>query len=211
MISTRMEKAYRRNPKMTELPLETRQGEYVVYNNEFSGTVRFSVSTGLVPWDDPGQFVHRITGEACDLEESGVGKIACKLVSIAEVMNQKEDLLEVCDADSMTLEGLYWALFDGDGNTREELEIEPAWNDLLFIERISVAEEYADTSLRVQLIETSIAIFAPEGLIAAEEESLDLSIEEWRRLGFKRIAESEYVLREQTLVNPYEKESDGEA
>jgi len=80
-------------------------------------------------------------------------------------------------------------LFDTNGETKEDLDIEP---------------EYRDTLLRVQLIETSIAVLCAEGLIVAVEESLDLTVEDWRRLGFKRIAESPFVFRDQLRVNPYQ-------
>ncbi|MBP89729.1 MAG: hypothetical protein CMJ64_23995 [Planctomycetaceae bacterium] len=48
-------------------------------------------------------------------------------------------------------------------------------------------------------------MFCPEGLIVAVEDSLELSIEEWRQLGFRRIAESSFVFRDQLKVNPYER------
>jgi hypothetical protein len=47
-------------------------------------------------------------------------------------------------------------------------------------------------------------MFCPDGLIVAVEESLELSIDEWRQLGFRRIAESPFFFREQLKVNPYE-------
>ena len=58
--------------------------------------------------------------------------------------------------------------------------------------------------MRVQLIDTSIATFGPDGIIVALEQSLDLTIEDWRQLGFKRIAKSPYVYRDQLKVNPYQ-------
>ena len=70
---------------------------------------------------------------------------------------------------------------------------------------MKIEPDFRSTPLIVQLIETAMAMFCPEGLIVALEESLDLTVAEWRRLGFKRIAGSGFVLRDQLRVNPYEK------
>jgi hypothetical protein len=59
---------------------------------------------------------------------------------------------------------------------------------------------------RTQAIETALAMFASEGLVVAVEEGLELSIEEWKRLGFMRIAETGLVFRDQLKVNPYRDE-----
>jgi hypothetical protein len=177
-------------------------------DEEFLGTVDFSITTGLVPWSDPGEYVHAITGMAIALQDvetaDEAGEITLKLVSATEAMNRGEGLYDVCDADSATLEAIYATLFDANGESKEDLDIEPGWNNLLFIDDVNIAQEYENTSLRVQLIETSIAMFCPEGLIVAVEESLELTVEDWRRLGFKRIADSPFVFRDQLRVNPYQ-------
>jgi hypothetical protein len=177
-------------------------------DKEFFGTVDFSVSAGLVPWGDPGEYVHTITGTAIALQDAEVedeaGEIMLKLVSATEATNRGEGLYDVCDADSAVLESIYATLFDAKGETKEDLDIEPGWNNLLFIDDVNVVQGYEDSSLRIQLIETSIAMFCPEGLIVAVEESLDLTVEDWRRLGFKRIADSPFVFRDQLRVNPYQ-------
>jgi len=177
-------------------------------DEEFFGTVNFSVSAGLVPWGDPSEYVHAVTGKALALSDSGseedAGEITLKLVSATEAVNRGENLYDVCDADSSTLEAIYATLFDTKGEAKDELDIEPGWNNLLFIEAVKIEPEYQATSLRVQLIKTAIAMFCPEGLIVAFEDSLDLAVEDWRQLGFKRIAESPFVFRDQLRVNPYE-------
>ncbi len=177
-------------------------------DEEFFGTVDFSVSAELMPWHDPGQYVHAVTGTASVLSDSGddqeAGEITLRLVSATEATNKGERLLDVCDADSGILEAVYATLFEANENPREELGIELGWSNLLFIEDVRVAHDYESTSLRIQLIETSMATFCPDGLIVAVEESLDLTIEDWRRLGFKRIAESPFVFRDQLKLNPYQ-------
>ncbi len=174
-------------------------------NDDFSATVNFSVSAGLVPWGDPGEYVHTVTGRALDLNDNEVGTITLKHVSATEAENQGEPLYEVCDADSAALEAIYATLFDANGETKDDLDIEPGWNNLLFIEAVEIEPGYDKTALRVQLIETGIAMFCPEGLIVAVEDSLELTIEDWRRLGFRRIAESPFVFRDQLKVNPYDR------
>ena len=176
-------------------------------HEEFYGTVSFSVSAGLVPWGDPGEYVHEVTGTAIDLNENVVGTITLKLVSATEAENQGEPLYDVCDADSAILEAIYASLFDIKGETKDDLDIEPGWNNLLFVEAIDIKAGFEPSPLRVQLIETGIAMFCPEGLIVAVEDSLELTVEEWRRLGFRRIAESPFVFRDQLMVNPYERPS----
>ena len=176
---------------------------------DFSGTVDFSVSTGLVPWGDPSEYVHTVTGKALVLTDSGdeeeAGKITLRLVSATEAVNQGEQFYDVCDADSAVLEAIYATLFDTNGETKDELDIEPGWHNLLFVETVKIGPDFRNTSLRVQMIETAIAMFCSEGLVVAVEDSLELSAEEWRKLGFKRIAESQFVFRDQLRVNPYRK------
>ncbi|MHC4404105.1 MAG: hypothetical protein ACYTG0_30995 [Planctomycetota bacterium] len=174
--------------------------------DEFEGSVRFVMTASTVPWEDPGQYVHDIAGTALaftdsDAEEEA-GRITFRLVSVTEVVNRGEDLYVVCDADSAVLEAAYCALFNENRETKEELDIEPGWNSLVYIESVEVEPEYQETTLAVRLIETAIAIFCSDGLVIAVEEAFDLTIEEWRQLGFKRIAGSEFVFRDQLRVNP---------
>lgn len=178
-------------------------------DDEFYGAVNFSVSAGLVPWGDPSEYVHTVVGKALDLNEDEVGMITLKLVSTTEAENQGERLFDVCDADSATLEEIYTTLFDANGETKDELDIEPGWNNLLFVEAVEIKKGCEATSLRVQLIETGIAMFCPEGLVVAVEDSLDLTIEDWRRLGFRRIAGSPFVFRDQLKLNPYDQSPTG--
>jgi len=139
-------------------------------------------------------------------EEIEAGEIILRVVLATEATNQGEDLLDVCDADSAVLEGIYAALFDQQGETKDELDIEPGWNNLVFIEKVEVDPQYRQTSLVTQAIETALAMFGSESLVVAVEELLGLSIEEWKQLGFMRIAETGLVFRDQLKVNPYRDE-----
>lgn len=181
--------------------------------DDFQGSVKFAVTTGTMPWRDHSEFVHTIEGTALaftdDDDEEEAGRITLRFVSVTEAINRGEDLHLVCDADSDVLEAAYCTLFDETGETKEDLDIEPGWNNLLYIEAVEAESEYQDTTLAVRLIETAIAMFCSDGLVIAVEEAFDLTIEEWRQLGFKRIAGSAFVFRDQLRVNPYDGETAG--
>lgn len=181
-------------------------------DDETFGRVDFSLSTGLVPWDDPSEYVHTVTGKIIAYSETDdeieAGEIILRVVSATEVTNTGEDLLDVCDANSAILEGIYGALFDRSGETKEELDIEPGWNNLVFLEKVNVDPVFQQTSLMIHAIETALAMFASEGLVVAVEEGLALSIEEWKRLGFVRIAGRGFVFRDQLKKNPYQHRQD---
>ncbi len=174
-------------------------------DDEFFGSVEFITTTGLVPWGDPGEFVLPARGIASTFDEEWAGEISLKLILATEVVNQGECLFEVCDADSGTLEAMYAGIFDREGETREELDIEPGWNNIIFIEAMEIVPEFWHTTLAVQLVETAVATFASEGLIVTGEAALDLSKEQWRKLGFKRTAGTGFVFRDNLRVNPYGK------
>ena len=179
-------------------------------DDEVFAKVDFSVATGLVPWDDPSEFVHNVNGKVSVYsdtdEEIEAGEIVLRVVLATAATNKGEDLSDVCDADSAVLEGIYAALFDKNGEPKQELDIEPGWNNLVFLERVGIAAEFRQTNLIIQAIETALALFASEGLVVAVEAGLDLTIEEWKRLGFVRIAGTGFVFRDQLKVNPYRDE-----
>jgi hypothetical protein len=110
------------------------------------GSVEFTHSAGLVPWREPDEFVHEIKGVAYVLVEDGgeqaVGEITFKLILAGEAVNRGEALLDVCDAESALMEELHGTLFGEDGDTKEELGIEPAWNNILLIEGVEVEDAY---------------------------------------------------------------------
>jgi len=163
-----------------------------------------------VPWGDPSEYVHTVTGKIVAYSETDdeieAGEIVLRVISATEATNHGEDLYDVCDADSAVLEGIYAALFDQQGETKDELDIEPGWSNLVFLEKVEVDAKHRQTGLVTQAIETALALFASEGLVVAVEEGLGLSTEEWKRLGFMRIAETRFVFRDQLKVNPYRDE-----
>jgi hypothetical protein len=74
------------------------------------------------------------------------------------------------------------------------------------LEKVEFDSEHRQTNFPIQAIETALAMFASEGLVVAVEEGLGFSIEEWKRLGFMRIAGTGFVFRDQLKVNPYRDE-----
>jgi len=40
-------------------------------SNEFTGTVEFSVSAGIMPWHDSGEYVQAVTGRAFAVTDIG--------------------------------------------------------------------------------------------------------------------------------------------
>lgn len=177
-------------------------------NDEVIGTIEFSVSAGLMPWVDPSEFVHTVTGKIVGYTEMDerieAGEIVLRVVSVVEAINRGEDLYDVCDADSALLKGIFAVLFDREGETKEEYDIQPGWSNLVFVEKVEIDPGLRQTSLAIQAIETALAMFAADGLVVAAEDWLDLGIEEWKYLGFVRIARTNLVLRDHLRRNPYE-------
>ena len=177
------------------------------------GTIEFSVSPGLMQWVEPCEFVHTVTGTIVahpDMDEDiEVGEIVLRVVLAAEAIDRGEDLYDVCDVDSCLLEGIYAALFDRNGETKKELDIEVGWNNLVLVEKVEIDSRFRQTTLGVQAIETALAMFASQGLVVAVEDWLDLSIEQWKQLGFVRVAGTTLVFRDQLRRNLYQIRREG--
>ena len=47
---------------------------------------------------------------------------------------------------------------------KEELDIEPGWNNLVFLEKVEIDPQHRQTTLNIQAIETALAMFASEGV-----------------------------------------------
>ena len=185
----------------------------------YLASVEFSVSVPATPWDDYEFFTLEIDGTMIvvlgDTEEAEAGTVKLLRVQVTEAVNRGFDLFEVCDAYSDFLVTLYSALFHKGSETKDELEIEPAWDDLLVLVGYEVEPRYR--KLIVEAFETAIAAFGSQGIVAAAREGeeysfvgLDLTVEEWRRLGFKRIAGSQFVFRDNCCTNPYRGEDQAE-
>ncbi len=185
-------------------PMVAARVSHHMAGNEFDGTVEFSLTARLAPWTTPNDYVHTIKGSARDLDENVVGTVDLLLVNTTTAINQGQPLLLVCDSASALLSDIHTILFDEQGEPREEFDhIAPSWDNLLLVEDIQTQAAFDQTTLRLQLLQTGVVLFCPGGLAVAIEESLDLRMEEWKQLGFRRIAESPYVFLDCTTLNPY--------
>ena len=185
-------------------------------------SVDFQLSVPALPWYeyDPDFYVQEITGTVramiSDTEEVQAGTIKVLKVNVSQAANDRVPLFDVCDAHSDFLAALYGALFENELETKPELEIEPCWNELLVLWEFDMPTQFRDADGVVCAFETAIATFGAMDLVAAAMEGesyrrfvgLDLAVDEWRRLGFKRIAGTQFAFRDSCRKNPYDAQQD---
>jgi hypothetical protein len=183
--------------------------------------VEFSVSVSIAPWEQLESYVHEITGTiryvGGETEEAVAGTVKVLKIAAAEAINHGRKLSDVFNSHSDFLEEVYWAVFDAKAETKLELEIEPAWDDVLVLWEFEIKPEFRRSGAVVEAFETAISTFCSQGIVVAAREDkeypfvgLDLTVEEWRQLGFVRIAGSQFVFRDNGCVNPYRsKDSSG--
>lgn len=174
------------------------------------GSVNFSTSAGLVRYD-PDDWAMEVEGrivgaierdEQIVAEDESVGELAAVLVMTTQAMNDQINLADVCDAHSDSLLEAYAAVFNKKEIPKKELKIEPAWDGFLFVQSITVKAEYRQSGVVAQAIETTIRCYCPGGIVVAHSD-LDLTIDEWRQLGFMKISGSDFRFRDNTCLNPY--------
>jgi hypothetical protein len=117
-----------------------------------------------------------------------------------------------CSTHSDHLVGVYEALFAGNDledveadieEPQPELAIAGRWEGLLHLHWLEIDARYRHSGVVPLAIETAIRHFCPGGLVTAYSGVLDLSMEEWTSLGFRKIADSEVVYRDNTAGDPY--------
>lgn len=175
-------------------------------------SVRFVANDVAANWDYEEAFVNEIvgtiTGMVSDNEQREFGTITLMKVSACEAMNRRFSLLEICDAHSEFLLSAASAVFDDNGATKEELEIEPGWCDLLILWEFDVEPEFRRNSIVVKAFEAAMNFLGPRDLVVAAMDGehyigLELTIDEWRELGFMKIAGTQFVFRDSAYLNPY--------
>jgi hypothetical protein len=137
-------------------------------NEEVIGYVRFPLSCSLKPWDeDPEEYYLPVEATIVaapeeDLEETA-GQLQLVVIKLAEAVNDHVTLYDIFDACSADLEELYHAIFNVEGDPKEELRIEcaPAY-DILYIESVKLEPKYASTRLFYQAVEAAISMFASQ-------------------------------------------------
>ena len=55
----------------------------------------------------------------------------------------------------------------------------------------------------MKALEATIRTFCPRGVVAAHQNGMGLSVEEWKQLGSVKIAGSEGIFRDNASYNPY--------
>lgn len=183
----------------------------------FFGTIRFAAEAGLDPDELAGRVLRiegRVSGGLGEeasfaAHEENVGLVEAYLVQAARLADDGVHLGEVCDLHSDQLEGVYAALFDEQDELREDLAIASDWDVLVHIGWVEVDPRYRRSGVVGLMIQAMIRHFCPIGLVTAYASVLDLAHDEWRSLGFRRIAGSEVVYRDNTADDPYGHPLDG--
>lgn len=176
--------------------------------------VQFSLSSGRPPWDYPEAFLSEIE---CTIvaslsdQERKVGRIELLWLHAAEAINQGFRLREVCDAHSDLLYETCCAVLTKDEDVRPALDLEAGWHNLLFIWEFEIEPEFRD--ILADAVQSAIFTFGEQSLILAAQNrddarfiGIDLTVDEWRKLGFVKIAKTQFVVCDRCSKNPYRSE-----
>lgn len=177
----------------------------------FQGKIRFTAEASLTQHDlddDVLRIEGRIIGgvltdDGFVVEDDNAGFIEAYLVQTMQLASDGVSLGEVCRSHSAQLDGVYTALFDVDDEPRAELAIAGGWDALLHLHWLETEPRYRDAGVLGLAVETAIRHFCPAGLVTAYINVLELTLEEWRELGFRKIAGSDVVYRDNTSGDPY--------
>lgn len=150
-------------------------------------------------------------GSGTVFEQEEVGRVFAYEVQTTQAENDGISLYDICDAHSSDLKSVFAALFDVElAEPKEELDVSPTWEGLLYLDRIVVEPEYRNRGVVVSALETTIRSFCPRGVIAAHPHGMGLTVDEWRELGFVKIAGSDVIFRDNASLNPYGRSNDEE-
>lgn len=177
------------------------------------GHVDFSFTSSLRPWDDdPEEYWIEVTGKIMVLPDDApdeadpepAGEIQMELVRVAEAENDNVSLCAVFDSTE-ALNQIYCALFDKREEVKADLDLEPFVHEVLYIHTLKLEPRYGNTSLGVQAIQTAASAFVTMGIVVADAD-LNLSLDDWKNLGFVRIAgERGFYVWEKIKENPYDR------
>lgn len=177
---------------------------------EFCGDVRFQIQTPLEQYEYSDWVLEikgAIIGTLISADEVVAEEVQIGQLSVLSIVTRyvPRRMYDICDAHSDYLFEVYQALFNEEHeDTKSELGIEEAWDGLLYLDTIEILERFRHSGVVVQAIETASRCFCPGGIITTHRKFLDLTVDEWRQLGFRRVPGSEIVVRENTRRNPYE-------
>jgi hypothetical protein len=158
---------------------------------------------------EPDDFIKHLDLTVIDHTESGeriiLGKIVADLLPIADVVNAGERLYDVCDADSAGWEQVYTILFEKGSEFRPELEIEAGVENVLFVWK-SLLHPKLDP-YRQGIFDTVGGLFTYATVFAMWNHAMHLTDKELAELGFRKIARSELIYRDMTLITAYSKKN----
>lgn len=155
---------------------------------------------------EPDDFIRHLDLTIFDFDDDDdrimLGKFAADLLPMNETMNADESLLDVCDADSAGWEEVYSILFEDGHEFKEELQIEAAVDNVLFIWK-SVLHPKLEP-YRSGVLETVCRLFS-SSVIAMWNYATELTAQELADLGFRKIADSKLIYRDMSMVADYER------
>lgn len=173
------------------------------------GSIRFRAKARLKPWDEPDDCIISINGklraydEASD-ETKSVGKIEMLLVRCGEATTQGHTVKAVCDAHSDALLAVHKAVFDAD-EPKDDLGIAAVFHDFLYLADLKIESRYRGSPLAVQVVRTAVQSFCPNGFCVARND-LRLTDEERRRLGFREVAGTKFMLLDHSQSGSVDRE-----
>lgn len=179
--------------------------------SERVGAINFSLEPGLKPWEgDPDEYYVPVFGkivvctgdDANPDREATVGDLQLVVVKMCEAVNDRVILQQVCDAHSEELLEIYSAIFDAEGDAKEELRLECLPCDIVYLESVSLKPKYRSSALLLRVLETTIATFASQGLVVAHMNTLNQKHNEWSTCGFEVVPGTSIVFRDNVRLLP---------
>ncbi|MBI2825939.1 MAG: hypothetical protein HYX69_14745 [Planctomycetia bacterium] len=180
-------------------------------NEEAIGSIEFRLSAGLKPWDgDPEEYcisaegkIKLSVGDESDPDAMATaGSLNLVVIKMPNAIDDHVNLKQVFDSYSEDLLDIYRALFDEEGNIKEELRIECVPCDIAFIESITLKPKHRSSALFLQTLETAIAAFAGQGLTVAYMRTLDFDDNEWTKCGFEVVPGTMVIFRDGAKIAP---------
>jgi hypothetical protein len=187
---------------------------------EVIGGISYSFSTGFLPWSEPEEFVVTVKGEIVGSVYRGdgdepiesnvqLGQLELWHVMLSQAVNNRRRFFDVFEGHSDLLASVHEAIFEpGSYDTKPELELEPSWENLLYLQSIEVAPKYRETSLVADALESAIATFCPSGIVVTDAEDLGLTSKEIFLLALNKVPGTDFFYRDTCCVNPHRKRLD---
>ena len=181
-------------------------------NDEVIGSVRFSFSVGLKPWNEEpieyffpveGTIVSNINVAGDSAATEDAGQIAIKVIKFHEAFNDHMDMADIFHKADLGV--VHSSLFNKKWDFKKKLEIALLPGEIIFIDAITLEPKYQPTRLLLQTVETIIPALSSMVLVVARRETLDLGRKGWKQLAFDPVPGTDFVYRDDFHVNPRQK------